>query len=148
MNEKITAELQKLYDDERIDPFVQEICEYFATKDDYAQDSYREELEPASLIEPSYMLFSLQKREAVLDDFTLISQKYPHLFSCVSDFYMNLLVGMDISAMQSRYEHLLVQQIPGLSSAAIYDKVEQLHRTEKTTSEAMDRFLGWLSDHR
>ena len=51
MSENKFDELQKLYDNSRIGSLVQEICEYFATKDGYEDNSYQDEIEPPEIVE-------------------------------------------------------------------------------------------------
>ena len=43
MSEKIFDELQKLYDNSKVGALVQEICEYYATRVGYEDDSYEDE---------------------------------------------------------------------------------------------------------
>ncbi|MCR4901302.1 MAG: hypothetical protein K6A23_00470 [Butyrivibrio sp.] len=142
-SEKID-ELQKLYDDTKVDEFFQEICEYYATKGDYADSSYEEEIEPEEIIEPVYILFCLQNREGTLDTFSYLKKKYPALFEAVSPIYNKILINMDYQALQSECEHQLVQSFSKTASAEIYDKVEILSRTSKNLTDAVDSFYSWL----
>ncbi len=100
MEEKIIDELQKLYDNSRIGALVQEICEYFATKDNYENGSYEDEIEPPELTEAAYTLFCLQAREQILDEFALVSKKYPSIYDTVRDFHQTLLVNMDYRSLE------------------------------------------------
>ena len=100
MEEKILEELQKLYDNSRIGALIQEICEYFATKDNYEDGSYENEIEPPELTEAVYTLFCLQAREQILDEFSLVSRKYPALYERVRDFHQALLVNMDCRGLE------------------------------------------------
>ena len=93
MNDKKIDELQKLYDNSKVGALVQEICEYYATRDDYEDNSYQEEIEPHEVVESVYILFCLQSREQILDEFSLIQKKYPSLYTCVSALYNILLVN-------------------------------------------------------
>ena len=68
MDEKIFDELQKLYDNQRLGELVQEICEYYATKESYENNSYEDEIEPSEIVESAYILFCLQSREQILDE--------------------------------------------------------------------------------
>jgi hypothetical protein len=137
-------ELQKLYDDPKTDSFLQEICEYYATRCDYTEDSFQEEIEPAEIMEPVYTLFCLQKREEILDEFEYIHQKYPHLFESVSGFCNRILTNMDYRALQSECEHQLVTAVGHISSAEIYDRIETICRNEADFSKGVDQFFQWL----
>lgn len=141
-SEKID-ELQKLYDDPKVDSFLQEICEYYATKEGYADSSYEEEIEPEEIIEPVYILFCLQKREQILDTFSYIGKKYPLLFASIEPIYNKILINMDYQSLQSECEHQLVKSFPGTVSAEIYDKVEALGKSKDLTA-AIDSFYLWL----
>jgi len=141
-SEKID-ELQKLYDDPKVDSFLQEICEYYATKSDYTDSSYEEEIEPEKIVEPVYILFCLQNREQILDTFAYIGKKYPALFSCVAPIYNRILINMDYQSLQSQCEHELVESFPKTVSAEIYDKVEALGKSGDMTA-AIDSFYSWL----
>ncbi|MBQ2610417.1 MAG: hypothetical protein II586_08680, partial [Butyrivibrio sp.] len=101
MNDKKIDELQKLYDNSKVGALVQEICEYYATRDDYEDNSYQEEIEPHEVVESVYILFCLQSREQILDEFSLIQKKYPSLYTCVIALYNNLLVNMDYRRLET-----------------------------------------------
>ena len=137
-------ELQKLYDDPKVDPFLQDICEYYSTLQDYESISFQDEIEPALLVESVYMLFCLQKREWILDQFEYIHKKYPNLFMTVSDFYNTILTNMNYTELESKYEHQIVEEIPGISSADIYDEIGSICQRNDNLSECMERFYKWL----
>lgn len=141
-SEKID-ELQKLYDDPRVSTFLQEICEYYATKEDYTDSSFEEEIEPEDIVEPVYILFCLQQREEILDTFAYISKKYPALSKSIAPIYNKILINMDYQSLQSECEHQLVKSFPHTASAEIYDKVEALGRSADLT-DAIDSFYSWL----
>jgi len=144
VNNTSIDELQKLYDDPKISGFIQEICEYYATRCDYTQNSFEEEIEPAEILEPVYTLFCLQMREEVLDTFEYIHQKYPHLFKSVSDFYNRILTHMDYRLLQSECEHQLVMAVGHISSAEIYDRITHICLTQPDYQTGMDQFFAWL----
>ncbi len=172
MEEKILEELQKLYDNSRIGALVQEICEYFATKDNYEDGSYEDEIEPPEITEAVYTLFCLQAREQILDELTLVSKKFPALYERVRDFHQLLLVNMDCKSLEeSSAKAILQYSVSGRSSgtdvssqidvssqemadagesisaadtARILDQVELCVRTTDSLSEALDKFYRYL----
>ena len=75
MSEKKYDELQKLYDNPKIGALVQEICEYYVTNYGFANDSAQDELEPHEIVEAIYLLFCLQSREQILDEFAIVQKK-------------------------------------------------------------------------
>ena len=175
MEEKIIDELQKLYDNSRIGALVQEICEYFATKDNYEDGSYEDEIEPPQITEAAYTLFCLQAREQILDEFTLVSKKYPSIYATVRDFHQTLLVNMDyrrleesaagtIAGLSGKTPALAAGESPAGNSAAgtanpdaassaaaisdILSQVEICVRTSDNLSEALDKFYRYLHSRR
>jgi hypothetical protein len=145
MKESYTNELQKLYDDERVSPFIQEICEYYASSRDYEDGSYIEEIEPQEIVEPVYILFFLQRRETLLDELSYVKKKYPALFEAVTDLYEEILINMDLRALESKSSKRLVKAMDGkIASAQIFDKIEELADRYDELSEALDPFYSWL----
>ena len=71
MNDKKIDELQKLYDNSKVGALVQEICEYYATRDDYEDNSYQEEIEPHEVVESVYLYNNL-----------LVNMDYRRLETC------------------------------------------------------------------
>ncbi len=145
MNDNYTNELQKLYDDIHVSSFIQEVCEYYATLEDYEDGAYTEEIEPREIVEPVYTLFLLQRRETMLDELSYVRKKYPHLFSSVSELYEKILTNMDIRSLESENAHRLVSALDGkVASALIYDEIENLSERYEDLSEALDPFYSWL----
>jgi len=144
MNEKIFDELQKLYDNKKIGALVQEICEYYATKDSYEDGSYEDEIEPPEIVESAYVLFCLQSREQILDEFSLIAKKYPALYQMVSAFHSNLLVNMDFHSLEEKSALLISQHLSDTSPDEVITQAEVFSRSSQTLSEALDRFYKWL----
>ena len=144
MNEKIFDELQKLYDNERIGALVQEICEYYATKDSYEDGSYEDEIEPPQIVESAYTIFCLQSREQILDEFALVRKKYPALYEAVSAFHSTLLVNMDYKGLEEKSALLISEHLSGISPDEILSQAETYARSSKNLSEALDRFYKWL----
>ncbi len=145
MKESYTNELQKLYDDNHVCPLLQEVCEYYASKQDYEDGSYKEEIEPREIVEPVYMLFLLQRRESILDELNYISRRYPELFSAVSGLYNNILVHMDIRPLEEENSKRLSNAIDAKYSAdQITGKIEELSDIYEEMSEALDPFYSWL----
>ena len=145
MNESFTLELQKLYDDSHVSPFIQEVCEYYASKADYGDDSDGEDIEPPTIVEPVYTLFLLQRREILLDELTYVRKKYPHLFSAVEQLYEDILVHMDIRPLESETAENLSQAIDGkVSATQITEKIEDLCSRYEDLYEALDPFYAWF----
>ena len=144
MNEKIFDELQKLYDNNKIGALVQEICEYYATKDSYEDGAYEDEIEPPEIVESAYILFCLQSREQILDEFSLVRKKYPELYSCVSQLHSTLLVNMDYRALEEKSALAIQGHIPGASTEEILSMVDTFSRSSENLSEALDKFYKWL----
>ncbi|SDB54944.1 hypothetical protein [Butyrivibrio sp. INlla16] len=145
MNESYTFELQKLYDDPHVSPFIQEVCEYYASKADYGDGSDREEIEPSEIVEPVYTLFLLQRRETLLDELSYIHKKYPHLFASVEQLYEDILIHMDIRPLESETAARLSLALDEkVSAGAITEKIENLCDSYEDIGEALDPFYGWL----
>ena len=145
MKEQCTVELQKIYDDPHISPLLQEVCEYYASHNDYENGTYQEEIEPREIVEPVYMLFLLQRRESVLDELQYISRHYPNLFSEVSELYNLILVNMVIRPLEEdtagRLSHALDDR---LSPEQLLNKIEELTDRYDDLSEALDRFYSFI----
>ncbi|SCY52702.1 hypothetical protein SAMN02910451_02951 [Butyrivibrio hungatei] len=144
MNDKKIDELQKLYDNSKVGALVQEICEYYATRDDYEDNSYQEEIEPHEVVESVYILFCLQSREQILDEFSLIQKKYPSLYTCVSALYNNLLVNMDYRRLETCSAQKIAEYVGDISSDEVLSQADSFSRSESSLSEAMDKFYSWL----
>lgn len=144
MNDKKIDELQKLYDNSKVGALVQEICEYYATRDDYEDNSYQEEIEPHEVVESVYILFCLQSREQILDEFSLIQKKYPSLYTCVSALYNNLLVNMDYRRLETCSAQKIAEYSGDISSDEVLSQADSFSRSESSLSEAMDKFYSWL----
>ena len=144
MNEKIFDELQKLYDNNKIGALVQEICEYYATRDSYEDGSYEDEIEPPEIVESAYILFCLQSREQILDEFALVGKKYPALFSCVSGLHSTLLVNMDYRALEQKSALAIAEHTAGTKADEILSQVDTFSRSSENLSEALDKFYKWL----
>ncbi|MCR4996570.1 MAG: hypothetical protein K6A61_04650 [Butyrivibrio sp.] len=144
MNDKKIDELQKLYDNSKVGALVQEICEYYATRDDYEDNSYQEEIEPHEVVESVYILFCLQSREQILDEFSLIQKKYPSLYTCVSALYNNLLVNMDYRLLEACSAKKIAEYAGDISSDEVLSQADSFSRSESSLSEAMDKFYSWL----
>ena len=144
MNDKKIDELQKLYDNSKVGALVQEICEYYATREDYEDNSYQEETEPHEVVESVYILFCLQSREQILDEFSLIRKKYPSLYTCVSALHNNLLVNMDYRPLEASSAQKIAEYAKDTSSDEVLSHADTFSRTENSLSEAMDKFYSWL----
>ncbi len=149
MKESINNELHKLYDDTRISPFIQEICEYYATRQDYEDGSYIEEIEPEEIVESVYMLFLLQRRETILDELKSISKRYPNLFTSISCLYNNILIHMDVRPLEKENAIRLSEAIDHKASPEqLVSKIEELTDRYDDLSEALDPFYSWLHSFR
>ncbi len=144
MNEKIFDELQKAYDNPKLGALIQEICEYYATKDDYECGSYQEEIEPSEITEAAYTLFCLQSRERILDEFSVIRKKYPELYSRVEPLHSTLLVNMDFTSLEEECAKVLSEHTKVVGDKEIISQAELFVRTSENLSEALDRFYEWL----
>ena len=144
MNDKKIDELQKLYDNSKVGALVQEICEYYATREDYEDNSYQEEIEPHEVVESVYILFCLQSREQILDEFSLIRKKYTSLYTCVSALHNNLLVNMDYRPLEASSAQKIAEYAKDISSNEVLSHADTFSRTENSLSEAMDKFYSWL----
>ncbi len=145
MNDSYINDLKKLYDDKKVSQFIQEVCEYYATKHEYEDGSYTEEIEPREIVEPVYTLFILQRRELILDELSYVRKRYPNLFAYVEPLYQNILIHMDMRSLESENANRLhIAMNEKVSSAEIFDKVEALTGTYDDLSEALDKFYGWL----
>ncbi len=143
MNQQRIDELQKLYDNKKIGVLVQEICEYYATRDNYEDNSYEDEIEPPEIVEAAYILFCLQSREQILDEFDLVRKKYPALHECVSSLRNTLLVNMDYSALESDSAAAIADR-SSKTPNEILSRVDALSRSSRNLSEALDGFFKWL----
>ncbi len=149
MKESYTNELHKLYDDTRVSPFIQEICEYYASKQDYEDGSYIDEIESPEIVEPVYTLFLLQRRETLLDELNGVMKHYPNIFSAVSKLYENILIHMDVRPLEAENAERLSQAMEEKVSAdLILGKIEELADRYDDLSEALDPFYSWLHSYR
>jgi hypothetical protein len=149
MKESINNELHKLYDDTRISPFIQEVCEYYATRQDYEDGSYIDEIEPREIVEPVYTLFILQRRETLLDELGSISKRYPNLFTAIADLYNEILIHMDVRPLEKENASRLSLAISEKASGEqIVGKIEELADRYDDLSEALDPFYSWLHSFR
>ena len=144
MSEKIFDELQKLYDNQKVGALVQEICEYYATKDNYEDNSYEDEIEPPEMVESAYMLFCLQSREQILDEFTIVRKKYPELYTCVSALCQELLVNMDYSSLEEKSALAISGYVVDTTTQEIRSHAETFARSSENLSEGLDKFYKWL----
>ncbi len=144
MSEKKFDELQKLYDNTRIGSLVQEICEYYATKDGYEDNSYQDEIEPPEMVESVYILFCLQSREQILDELSIVQKKYPDLYQSLSGMHNTLLVNMDYRALEKECSEKISSYAKNTSSEQILGQAEICTRSSADLSEAVDKFYTWL----
>ena len=144
MDEKIYDDLQKLYDNKKIGALVQEICEFYATNDSYEDNSYEDELEPGDVTEASYILFCLQSREQILDEFTIVRKKYPALYESVSALSEKLLINMDYMGLEKDCSLKISEYYQKVSSEEIISQAESFCRSSADLSEALDKFYKWL----
>ena len=143
MSEKKYEELHKLYDNNKIGALVQEICEYYSTRDNYEDNSYEDEIEPPEIVEAAYELFCLQSREQILDEFDIVRKKYPTLYQDIAALHNTLLINMDFSALEKRSAGKIAARC-GKSPDEILSKVDLFSRSSNNLSEALDCFFKWL----
>ncbi len=144
MDEKIFDELQKLYDNKKVGALVQEICEYCATNYSAEDNSYEDEIEPPEIVESAYLLFCLQNREQILDEFAIVRKRYPELYTCVNSLHETLLVNMDYAALEKKCAGAISDYADGLPPSDILSQVDTSIRTSDNLSEALDKFYKWL----
>ncbi len=144
MDEKIFDELQKLYDNKRLGELVQEICEYYATKDNYEDNSYEDEIEPPEIVESAYILFCLQSREQILDEFAIVRKKYPSIYEKISSLCDTILVNMDYHSLEEKSAATIAGYLEKSSVSDILDHVETFSRSSESLSEALDKFYKYI----
>ena len=145
MNTDCINELKKLYDDPRVSPILQEVCEYYASASDYEEGSYEEEIEPRGIVEPVYLLFLLQRRESMLDELSYIRKRYPALFAVVSPLYDTILTHMDVASLERETAEKLCSATGGGHTASkLISKAEELSEYYDDISEALDPFYSYL----
>ena len=125
MSEKIFDELQKLYDNSKVGALVQEICEYYATRVGYEDDSYEDEIEP-------------------LDEFAIVRKRYPTLYEPVGAFHNNLLINMDYGRLESECAARIANYAKDTTEKEVLSHVETFARSSENLSEGLDKFYGWL----
>ncbi len=144
MSEKIFDELQKLYDNPKIGDLVQEICEYFATKNSYEDGSYEDEIEPPEIVESAYTLFCLQSREQILDEFSIIRKRYPSLYQAVESFHNTLLINMDYRMLEDKCASSIAGYAKDTTKEEVTSQVDRYARSSQSLSEGLDKFYKWL----
>lgn len=144
MSDKKIDELQKLYDNPRIGDLLQEICEYYATSDDYEDNSYQDEIEPHEVVESVYILFCLQSREQILDEFELIRKKYPMLYTCVENIHNTILVNMDYRTLENQCAAKVASYAQGTGITEVLSRIDTCSRSSVSLSEGLDKFYSWL----
>ena len=144
MSDKKIYELQKLYDNPKVGTLFQEICEYYATLDNYEDNSYRDEIEPLEIAESVYGLFCLQSREQILDEFAIVQKRYPALYESVSNLSSTLLINMDYHSLEEEYARKIADYAKDTSKEEVLSHTDSFSRSSKSLSEAVDRFYSWL----
>ncbi len=144
MSEKKFDELQKLYSNNKIGSLVQEICEYYATKDGYEDNSYQDEIEPPEIVESIYLLFCIQSREHILDEFALVQKKYPELYTSLSGIHNTLLVNMDYRSLEQSCAQKIAEHAKDTSCEEVLSHADTFSRASDTLAEAVDKFYLWL----
>ena len=144
MSDRKIDELQKLYDNPKVGTLVQEICEYYATKDSYEDNSYQDEIEPHEIVESVYGLFCLQSREQILDEFAIVQKKYPALYESVSTLSSTLLINMDYRSLEDTYAATIADYAKDTSKDEVLSRADSFARSGKSLSDAVDHFYSWL----
>ena len=144
MSEKKFEELQKLYDNPKVGSLVQEICEYYATQDDYESNSYQDEIEPPEIVESVYLLFCLQSREQILDEMTLVQKKYPELYRSLCGMHNTLLINMDYRSLEEKCGKKIAEYAKDTSVDEVLSRADSLARSNENLSVAVDKFYSWL----
>lgn len=144
MENKKIDELQKLYDNSKVGALVQEICEYYATNDDSGEDSSPESLEPREVVDAIYLLFCLQSREQILDEFAIIRKRYPDLYASVSSLHNTLLVNMDYRALETDCCQKISAYAIDTPVSEVLAHADTFVRSSENLSGAVDKFYSWL----
>ena len=144
MSEKKYDELQKLYDNPKIGALVQEICEYYVTNDGFANDSVQDELEPHEIVEAIYLLFCLQSREQILDEFAIVHKKYPELYNSVCGMHNTLLINMDYRALEESCGVKIAEYAKDTTLSEVLSNADSFARSSENLSDAVDKFYSWL----
>ena len=144
MSEKKFDELHKLYDNSKVGSLVQEICEYYATQDDYEDNSYQDEIEPPEIVESIYLLFCLQSREQILDELSIVQKKYPDLYSSVSGMHNTLLINMDYRTLEKSCGQKIADHAKDTTLEEVLSHADSYARSSTSLSEAVDKFYTWL----
>ena len=144
MSEKKFDELQKLYDNPKIGALVQEICEYYATNDADEEGSYQDEIEPHEIVESVYLLFCLQCREQILDEFALVQKKYPELYTSVCGMHNTLLINMDYRALEESCGSKIAEYARDTSLSEVLSHADSFARSSESLADAVDKFYTWL----
>ena len=117
---------------------VQEICEYYATRGD------EDEIEPHEIVESVYILFCLQSREQILDEFALVRKKYPTLYEPVAEFHNTLLVNMDYGRLESECAVKIADYAKDTTEKEVLSHADTFARSSENLSEGLDKFYSWL----
>lgn len=144
MENKKIDELQKLYDNSKVGALVQEICEYYATNEDPGDGSSEDALEPREVVDAVYLLFCLQSREQILDEFNIVRKRYPDLYTSVSSLHNTLLVSMDYRALEADCCQKISAYAVDTSKEEVLAHADTFVRTGENLSEAVDKFYSWL----
>ncbi len=144
MSENKFDELQKLYNNERIGDLLQEICEYYVTRDGYEDNSYEDEIEPPEIVESAYILFCLQCREQILDELLVVKKKYPQIYSSISELHNTLLINMDYSLLEKEKAGVIADFVKDTTADEVLSQIEVFSRSSKNLSEGLDKFYSWL----
>ncbi|WP_029231351.1 hypothetical protein [Butyrivibrio sp. VCB2006] len=144
MSEKKFDELHKLYDNSKVGSLVQEICEYYATLDNYEDNSYQDEIEPPEIVESIYLLFCLQSREQILDELSIVQKKYPDLYQSVSGMHNTLLINMDYRLLEKSCGQKIADHAKDTSLEEVLAHADSYARSSQNLSEAVDKFYTWL----
>ena len=144
MSEKKFDELQKLYDNTKVGALVQELCEYYATKDGYEENSYQDEIEPHEIVESIYILFCLQSREQILDELSIVQKKYPSIYASIGALHNTLLVNMDYHALEKECALKIADYAKDTTADEVTRHADTFARSSASLSEAMDKFYSWL----
>ena len=143
MENKKFDELQKLYDNSKVGDLVQEICEYCVTNED-PEDTQDDALEPREVVNAVYLLFCLQSRERILDEFDIVRKRYPDLYTTVSAFHNTLLVNMDYRALEEDCCLKISAYAVDTSKEEVLAHADTYVRSCDNLSEAVDKFYSWL----
>jgi hypothetical protein len=95
-------------------------------------------------VESAYILFCLQSREQILDEFSIVRKKYPSIYEKISSLCDTILINMDYRALEEKNAEAIAGYLKDTSVTDILDHVETFSRSSESLSEALDKFYKYI----